>query len=103
VNIGDYVYIYLFDLEKSIKNMKRLRDDRFGKIINRYIIKNNYGNDVIVYDIQLLNGKSMVYRTDNLTTNMIHIGDLVELIGRANISEDKRQFLLDQIQEVLTP
>ena len=103
MNIGDYVYVYLFDLEKSIKNMKHLRDDRFGKIINTYILKNNNGNDVVAYDIQLLNGKAMVYRSDNLTANMIQIGDLVELVGRVDISEDKRQFLLDQIQEILTP
>jgi hypothetical protein len=83
--------------------MKRLRDDRFGKIINTYILKNNNGNDVVAYDIQLLNGKAMVYRSDNVTANMIQIGDLVELISRVDISEDKRQFLLDQIQEILTP
>ena len=98
MNIGDYVYIYLFDLEKSIKNMKKLRDDRFGKIINKSIISNNNGNDVVVYDISLLNGKNLSYRSDNITTNMIHIGELVELIGRADISEDKRQFLLEQIK-----
>ena len=33
MNIGDVVYIYLFDLEKSLVNMKQLRTDRFGKII----------------------------------------------------------------------
>ena len=98
MNIGDYVYIYLFDLEKSIKNMKKLRDDRFGKIINKSIISNNNGNDVVVYDISLLNGKNLSYRSDNITTNMIHIGELVELVGRADISEDKRQFLLEQIK-----
>lgn len=103
MNIGDYVYIHLFDLEKSIKNMKHLRDDRFGKIANKSIVKNNNGNDAIVYDIHLLNGKRLTYRTDNLTTNMIHIGDLVELIGRADISENKRQSLLEQIQIILTP
>lgn len=103
MNIGDYVYIHLFDLEKSIKNMKHLREDRFGKIIKKSIVKNNNGNNVISYDIHLLNGKHLTYRTDNLTTNMIHIGDLVELIGRADVSEDKRQALLEQIQVILTP
>ena len=101
MNIGDYVYIHLFDLEKSIKNMKKLRDDRFGKIINKSIISNNNSNDVIVYDISLLNGKSLSYRSDNMTTNMIHIGELIELIGRVNISEEKRQLLLDQVQTIL--
>ena len=102
MNIGDYVYIHLFDLEKSIKNMKKLRDDRFGKIVNKSIISNNNGNDVIVYDISLLNGKSLSYRSDNMTTNMIHIGELVELIGRADISEEKKQLLLEQIQIILS-
>ena len=102
MNIGDYVYIHLFDLEKSIKNMKKLRDDRFGKIVNKSIISNNNGNDVIVYDISLLNGKSLSYRSDNMTTNMIHISELVELIGRADLSEEKRQLLLEQIQIILS-
>ena len=34
MNIGDYVYVYLFDLDKSLKNMSKLREDRFGKIMN---------------------------------------------------------------------
>jgi hypothetical protein len=82
--------------------MKKLRDDRFGKIVNKSIISNNNGNDVIVYDISLLNGKSLSYRSDNMTTNMIHIGELVELIGRADVSEEKRQLLLEQIQIILS-
>ena len=74
MNIGDYVYLYLFDFKKSINNMNRLRNDRFGCITNKTILSNNNGNDVILYSIRLLcNDNVIIYRTDNLSTNMVSI------------------------------
>ena len=52
MNVGDYVYVYLFDLDKSLKNMSKLREDRFGKIINIHEIKDLNRNEIVkVYDI----------------------------------------------------
>ena len=102
MNIGDYVYIYLFDLEKSIINMKQLRHDRFGRILNQSIVRNNNGNNLIVYQIELLqNNKVIEYRTDNINTSMISINELIEIIGRANISPDKRSALLEQVNDAI--
>lgn len=102
MNIGDYVYIYLFDLEKSLINMKQLRNDRFGRILNKSIVHNNNGNDLIVYQIELLqNNKIIEYRTDNINTSMISINELVEIIGRAEVSSDKRSALLEQVNNAI--
>ena len=102
MNIGDYVYIYLFDLEKSLINMKQLRNDRFGRILNKSIVRNNNGNDLMVYQIELLqNNKTIEYRTDNINTNMISINELVEIIGRAEVSSDKRSALLEQVNNAI--
>lgn len=101
MNIGDVVYIYLFDLEKSLINMKELRKDRFGKIIDvRELKMLNSSEVVMVYDIQLKDDRVVTYRSDNLTTNMVSLIELIEIIGRADIDSDKRQALLDQLNNV---
>ena len=102
MNIGDYVYLYLFDFKKSINNMNRLRNDRFGCITNKTILSNNNGNDVILYSIRLLcNDNIIIYRTDNLSTNMISIEQLKELINDSNISDTKKQILNNQIDCII--
>lgn len=102
MNIGDYVYLYLFDLEKSIVNMNRLRDDRFGQLINKSILHNPNGNHVVQYDIKLFNnGKIVQYRSDSLSTNMLSVNELIELIERIDMPFDKKETLLEQIQEVI--
>ena len=101
MNIGDVVYIYLFDLEKSLTNMKELRRDRFGKIIDvRELKMLNSSETVMVYDIQLKDNRVVTYRSDNLTTSMVSLMELIEIIGRANIDSDKRQLLLDQLNDI---
>lgn len=102
MNIGDYVYLYLFDFKKSINNMNRLRNDRFGCITNKTILSNNNGNDVILYSIRLLcNDNVIIYRTDNLSTNMVSIEQLKELINDSNISDTKKQILNNQIDCII--
>ena len=102
MNIGDYVYLYLFDLKKSILNMDKLRNDRFGCIIDKVILSNNNGNDVILYNIKLLcNNDTIVYRTDNLSTNMISIEQLTDLINNSDISDTKKQLLNNQIDCII--
>lgn len=102
MNIGDYIYLYLFDFKKSINNMNRLRNDRFGCITNKTILSNNNGNDVILYSIRLLcNDNVIIYRTDNLSTNMVSIEQLKELINDSNISDTKKQILNNQIDCII--
>ena len=102
MNIGDYVYLYLFDFKKSINNMNRLRNDRFGCITNKTILSNNNGNDVILYSIRLLcNDNVIIYRTDNLSTNMVSIEQLKELINDSDISDAKKQMLNNQIDCII--
>ena len=102
MNIGDYIYLYLFDLEKSIINMNRLRDDRFGKLVDKSILHNPNGNHVVQYDIELFNnGKIVQYRSDSLSINMIRVNELIELIERIDMPFDKKEAVLEQIQEVI--
>ena len=102
MNIGDYVYLYLFDFKKSINNMNRLRNDRFGCIIDKIILSNNNGNDVLLYSIRLLcNDNLIIYRTDNLSTNMVSIEQLRDLINDSDISDTKKQMLNNQIDCII--
>ena len=101
MNINDYIYLYVFDLEKSLINMKKLREDRFGVIINKTILFNNNGNNAILYDIKLFNDKIIQYRTDNLATNMISIEQLKGIINKIDISYDKKEMLINQINHII--
>ena len=102
MNINDYVYLYVFDLEKSLVNMKKLRDDRFGRIVNKSILPNNNGNNVLLYDVKLLeNKKTIQYRSDNLTTNIVSIEQLKNMIDNMNMSLDKKYMLKSQIDDII--
>jgi hypothetical protein len=82
--------------------MNKLRNDRFGCIINKTILSNNNGNDVMLYSIRLLcNDNVIIYRTDNLSTNMVSIEQLKELINDSNISDAKKQMLNNQIDCII--
>lgn len=104
MNIGDYIYLYLFDLEKTLENMNQLRTDRFGKIIKIDRLNDiNRKEFVYVYTIELLESKKIIqYNSNNLTSNMASISALIEMIGRANISQEKRQVLLEQMNDILS-
>lgn len=98
MNIGDIVYIYLFDLEKSILHMNQLRDDRFGRItaINtRSIIGSN--DKEIIYTIKTKNN-IVEYVSSNVNYSIISIAELMNLIGNVGLSIEKRDRLIKQIQ-----
>lgn len=102
MNIGDYVYIYLFELEKTIVNMEQLRDDRFGIIEDKNILPCSNGEQIIVYKIKLLKNNQVIeYRSNNLSTNIASFYDLIDMIGRAKISQEKKDNLLRQLDEVV--
>lgn len=102
MNIGDYVYVYLFELEKTIVNMEQLRDDRFGIIENKDILPCSNGEQIIVYKIKLLKNNQVIeYRSNNLSTNITSFYDLIDMIGRAKISQEKKDNLLRQLDEVV--
>ena len=101
MNIGDYVYIYLFDLEKSLRSMNELRADRFGKIKKINHLQSQHG-EVLSYEIELLNNKIVHYNSNNLTTNIVSIDSLIEIIGKAQIASEKKQVLLDQLNNLLS-
>ncbi len=102
MNINDYVYVHLFDLEKALVGMERLREDRFGRIVDKKIIPNIGGNDVIAYSVCMIKTNKVIQvRSDNVSTSIISIHELIETIGKARISSEKRNELLDQINDVV--
>lgn len=102
MNIGDYVYIYLFELEKTIVNMKQLRNDRFGIILDKSIIKCNNGESILSYKIKLLYNDNIIeYKANNLSTNIITLYDLIALINDSNLNEENKDKLLSQIHSVV--
>ena len=98
MNIGDYVYFYLFDLNKHITGLKQLRDDRVGRVITiKTLIINNV--EVKEYHVKLLYNNSMVtVRDDNINTKITTIDLLVSAVNNSSLSEELKQKLLNQIQ-----
>ena len=104
MNIGDYIYLYLFDLEKTLNSMEKLRTDRFGKILKIDKLEDVTKHEFVqVYTIKLLESNKIIqYRSDNLTSNIASIPSLIEIIGRANVDAERRQALLEQMNDVLS-
>lgn len=104
MNVGDYIYLYLFDLEKTLSSMEKLRTDRFGKILKINRLEDATRHEFVqVYTIKLLeNNKIIQYRSDNLTSNIASIASLIEIIGRANVDAERRQSLLEQMNNILS-
>ena len=101
-NIGDIVFVYLFDLNKSIHHTNKLRADRFGRIIDVYyrtIVGTNNNVQEIVYKIRLTNNNVIEYNNSNINYSMMSVNELVEFIGTADLSAEKRNGFLEQIQE----
>ena len=102
MNIGDYVYVYLFELEKTIINMEQLRGDRFGIIEDKDILPCSNGEQILVYKIRLLKNNQVIkYKSNNLSTNIASLCDLIDIIGRAQISQEKKDDLLEQLDRVV--
>lgn len=100
MHIGDKVYVYLFDLAKSINQLEKLREDRFGTIKDISTLKrtDNPYSDVMVYKIELNNGTTITYKTDNVNTNIIDIESLLSLINEAVMDESKKEYFIAQVQ-----
>lgn len=98
MNVGDYVYVYLFDLSKSILKMNKLRNDRFGRIIrieNRTI--NNKPTDV--YMIKLLSSDTLIeLKSNDENIHVITIDELINVVNSSNCSEELKSNFLIQIQ-----
>ena len=102
-NIGDLVYIYLFDLEKTLMNMNQLRDDRFGKIKARKLQDKieDKATKNIVYTVSRLDNSTLEYNESSLTYSMISIRNLIEIINRLDIEQNKKDDFMKQIQNVV--
>lgn len=98
MNVGDYVYFYLFDLNKCIAGLKHLRDDRFGRIIKIETLTVN-NKEIKEYHVKLLHNNSMVsVRDDNVNIKLTTIDLLISAINNSSLSEEIKQKLLNQIQ-----
>ena len=103
-NIGDLVYIYLFDLEKTIIHMNQLREDRFGRIVSKTVqevYNTNFSNQTYVYEIQLRNKQMIRIEANDVKYRIIDMPQLIELIGSVDLSADKKRKLLEQVNKII--
>lgn len=101
MNINDYVYVYLFDINKLINSSDKLREDRFGIITNMERKYNTNGTNSLIYTIQT-NNKTLTVDSDSLTTNIITISELLEIVYESIISNEKKEIIINQINEAIS-
>lgn len=104
MNKGDLVYIYLFDIKKTIINMKEFRKERFGVIIDRYIgeIQGTNGKEhQMIYKIKNHKDAIIEYQSNSLAYSMISIAELIEVVDSLEIDRELKRSLLDQINKAI--
>jgi hypothetical protein len=104
MNKGDLVYIYLFDIKKTIVNMKSFREDRFGVIIDQSIkeVQNTNGKEFeMIYKVKNCNDKIMEYHSNNLSYSIVTIPELINIVDELKINKDEKRALLDQINKAI--
>ena len=104
MNKGDLVYVYLFDIKKTIINMKEFRKERFGVIIDRQIgeIQGTNGRDhQMIYKIRNCKNSIIEYQSNSLAYSMISVAELIEVVDSLEIDRELKRALLDQINKAI--
>lgn len=99
---GDLVYLYMFDVKKSINKLKKLNKTRFGKIksINKVELGNKTYNEVT---IELLDNKNIVTIKEYVAGfSICNISTLQSVILESSeLTDNEKDKLIQEVQEVL--
>ena len=94
--IGDIVYIYLFDLKKTILKTDLIQN-RFGKIINIEEI----GKDMYVYTVKNNEGINITVKNYDKSFNLCNVDELINILYNSNLDKDRKDKMMDIVNHMV--
>ena len=94
--IGDIVYIYLFDLKKTILKTDLIQN-RFGKIINIEEI----GKDMYVYTVKNNEGTSIIVKKYDKSSDLCNLDELINILYNSSLSKERKDRMMDIVNDMV--
>ena len=94
--IGDIVYIYLFDLKKTILKTDLIQN-RFGKIINIEEI----GKDMYVYTVKNNEGTNIIVKNYDKSFNLCNLDELINILYNSSLSKERKDRKMDIVNDMV--
>lgn len=94
--IGDIVYVYLFDLKKTILKTDLIQD-RFGEIISIEEI----GKNMYVYTMKNIKGINITVKNYDKSFNLCNIDELINILYNSNLSKERKDKMINIINDIV--
>lgn len=94
--IGDIVYVYLFDLKKTILKTDLIQD-RFGEIISIEEI----GKNMYVYTVKNIKGINITVKNYDKSFDLCNIDELINILYNSNLSKERKDKMINIINDIV--
>lgn len=94
--IGDIVYVYLFDLKKTILKTDLIQD-RFGEIINIEEI----GKNMYAYTVKNIKGINITVKNYDKSFDLCNIDELINILYNSNLSKERKDKMINIINDIV--
>lgn len=94
--IGDIVYVYLFDLKKTILKTDLIQD-RFGEIVNIEEI----GKNMYVYTVKNIKGINIIVKNYDKSFDLCNIDELINILYNSNLSKERKDKMINIINDIV--
>lgn len=94
--IGDIVYVYLFDLKKTILRTDLIQD-RFGKIVSIEEI----GKNMYAYTVKNIKGINITVKNYDKSFDLCNIDELINILYNSNLSKERKDKMMDIINNIV--
>lgn len=94
--IGDIVYVYLFDLKKTILRTDLIQD-RFGEIVSIEEV----GKNMYVYTVKNIKGINITVKNYDKSFDLCNIDELINILYNSNLSKERKDKMINIINDIV--
>ena len=94
--IGDIVYVYLFELKKTILKAD-LIPNRFGEIINIEEI----GKDMYVYTVKNIEGTNITVKNYDKSFDLCNVDELINILYNSNLTKERKDKMMNIVNDMV--